>query len=74
MLKVFIRMLVGSIGESDLFKEIRELVEAIASSTLNGREKRDHVLGELSDVGRVGSMLIFNVLLELAVLWVKKSQ
>lgn len=72
MKSILIKMLVKSIGQSDLFNEIKELVEAIASTDISGKEKRALVLEELSDVASVASGLILNVLIELAVLYIKK--
>jgi len=68
----FIRRLVSLLGSKKLFSEIKDVVTEMESTTLSGAEKRDSVLKELKDVFGVVAGFLVNVLLELAILYIRK--
>jgi hypothetical protein len=70
MRKMFITLFVSTLGKTNIFKEVKDVVIAAQRLDISGKEKRLLVIDELKDVIQEFGMLMISVLLELAVLFI----
>jgi hypothetical protein len=72
--QIAINSFIGFLGHSKAFNRVRGLVEQVENQNISGPEKKAAVLDAAKSIGLELSTWLFNLLIEIAVLWVKSKQ